>query len=379
MMKPPRFAHLVLKPTLACTANCKTCSTRKKLHKTKIREGQLDINDWKRLFPEMYALGMSKLTISGGEPTLYKDLIALVAEGKKYGWEIGLNTNGSLIDQEYARRLKDAGLDSVTLSLYSSEPEFHDQIRCHTGLWQKAVEAARIFVEIREKQDPAFRVNMQTLLCKGNSRQFPDLIWLAYALRLSSITFSYLEGDFNERAFLLDEDEITEFREEIIPETVQTIEKSAGDKWTKRMAVSAVESIFPLGRLSLHDYAKGVYRSAAPCPIPSFFSIVLANGDVHPCNMVEYAHYPVVGNLREKTFSEMWRGHEWTNFRKHGFDLCRYCPVPEQVTIPIERRPEFARLQLLLGRRPLTSLRLPAKRMVFSRRRLLKAIRERRP
>jgi MoaA/NifB/PqqE/SkfB family radical SAM enzyme len=379
MMKTPRFAHLVLKPTLACTANCRTCSTRKTLHQTKIREDQLDIDDWRKLFPEMYELGMSKLTISGGEPTLYKDLIALVAEGKKYGWEIGINTNGSLIDQEYAMRLKDAGLGAVTLSLYGPEPQFHDRIRCHTGLWQKALQAARIFVEIREKHDPAFRVNMQTLLCKDNFRQFPDLIRLAYTLRFSSITFSYLEGDFKEKAFLLDENEIEEFREEIIPETVQRIEKSAADKWAKRMAVSAVESIFPEGGVTSRDYASGIYRPPTPCSIPSFFSIVLANGDVHPCNMVEYAHYPVVGNLHEKTFSEIWRGPEWTGFRKSGFHLCRYCPVPEQVTIPIERRPEFAGLQLLLGRQPLRSLRLPAKRMLFSRRRLLKVVRARRP
>ena len=82
-MKPtPRFAHLVLKPTLACTARCETCSTRKRLHGIKKKEPQLGITDWKRLFAEVDSLGLSKLTISGGEPTLYKDLLELIAEGK---------------------------------------------------------------------------------------------------------------------------------------------------------------------------------------------------------------------------------------------------------------------------------------------------------
>ena len=134
MKNVPTFAHLVLKPTLACTSRCETCSTRKALHKQKLREDQLNITDWKQLFAEVNRLGLSKLTISGGEPTLYKDLIELIAEGKKYNWEIGLNTNGSLIHQEFAAQLKKAGLDAVTLSLYSPQAGFHDSIRNHPGL-----------------------------------------------------------------------------------------------------------------------------------------------------------------------------------------------------------------------------------------------------
>ncbi|UCE19899.1 MAG: radical SAM protein [Gemmatimonadota bacterium] len=179
MRTVPRFAHLVLKPTLACTARCKTCSTRKALHKLKITEDQLSLTHWKRLFAEVNALGLSKLTISGGEPTLYEHLTELIAEGKKYGWEIGLNTNGSLIDQEYAARLKNAGLDAVTLSLYSPQAEHHDSIRNRPGLWEKAIHAAKIFVDIRANENPSFRVNMQTLLCKENYRDFADLIRLA--------------------------------------------------------------------------------------------------------------------------------------------------------------------------------------------------------
>ena len=78
MMEIPKIAHLVLKPTLACTASCETCSTRRELHKAKIRGQQLDIYHWKKLFWELNELGLNKLTLSGGEPTLYKDLIELI-------------------------------------------------------------------------------------------------------------------------------------------------------------------------------------------------------------------------------------------------------------------------------------------------------------
>ncbi len=375
-MKAPRFAHLVLKPTLACTASCATCSTRKQLHKMKIQEAQLGIDAWKKLFSEVNALGLSKLTISGGEPTLYKDLLKLIAEGKIYDWELGLNTNGSLIDQAYARQLKDAGLNAVTISFYSPYPEFHDRLRNRSGLWQKAVETAKIFVAIRETSDPSFRVNMQTLLCKENFRDFPDLIRLAYELRVCGITFSYLEGDFNEQNYLLDETQIQEFKRENIPEVVDIIQQSQSEFWVKNMAIAAVKSIFPIGKISAQEHGRGIYRPPVPCDIPSFFSIILANGDVHPCNMVEYTHTPVVGNLHKKTFTEIWQGETWRVFREKGHEFCRYCPVPEQIYIPIMRRPEFPLGQYVLKSSFFKPFYLPVKRMVFSRRNVLRYIRK---
>ena len=370
-----RFAHLVLKPTLACTARCSTCSTRKTLHRVKAHETQLGLDDWKKLFAEAQTLGLSKLTLSGGEPTLYKDLLPLIEEGKGYGWEIGLNTNGSLIDREYAARLKKAGVNAVSLSLYSAQPEFHDRLRQHPGLWQKAINAIQEFVRLREEYDAGFRVNLQTLLCKDNFRRFPDLIRLAYQLRVCGITFSYLEGDFQDRHYLLDESQIQEFKEQVIPAAIDVIEKHSPEAWTKKMAISALRSIYPVGRISIADYAKGIYRQPSACEIPSFFSIILADGDVHPCNMVEYTHDPVVGNLQEKSFREIWQGKSWEQFRREGFDYCRYCPVPQQVFIPIMRKPELAPFQYLIKYTALKALYLPIKRFVFSRRRILQFIR----
>jgi MoaA/NifB/PqqE/SkfB family radical SAM enzyme len=376
MKRTPRFAHLVLKPTLACTARCDTCSTRKHLHGIKKKEPQLRIDDWKCLFSEVNTLGLSKLTISGGEPTLYEDLLELIIEGKAYGWEVGLNTNGSLIEKNLVMQLKKAGLDVVTLSLYSSAPEFHDRLRNHPGLWHKAVEAAKLFVGIREQHDPQFRVNMQTLLCRENFRDFPERIRLAYQLGVCGITFSYLEADFEECNHLLDEKQIDEFKKQVIPAAVEIIRDSSEDIWTKRMATAAVRSIFPSRTIQLTDYARGIYRVPSPCAIPSFFSIILANGDVHPCNMVEYSHYPVVGNLRQKSFTEIWQGKVWAEFRQKGFELCQYCPVPQQVYIPIKRRPELVWAQYLVKHTSLHSFYLPLKRFLFSRRRLLKLIRK---
>lgn len=371
------IGHLVIKPTLACNANCETCSTRKTLHRSKIKDLQLGMEDWRRLFAEVDALGLSKLTVSGGEPTLYPGLLELIAAGKNRGWEIGLNTNGSLIDETRAVSLQKAGLDRVMISLYSAEPELHDRIRRHPGLWQKAVNAVQIFAGIRDSTSPSLRVVLQTILCRENFRAFPDLLRLAYRLKCCGIAFSYLEGDFTAHRFLLTAAEVREFKQKIVPAAQQVICEAATDAWATRMAAAAVASLYP-GPLSAEEYAQGIYRPAAACAIPSFFSMVLANGDVHPCNMVEYTHEPVIGNLHDNSFTELWRGAMWRQFRERGFENCRYCPAPQCVYIPIARRPEYAWLQYVVRYSRLRWLYPLIKRWVFPQRKLLALIRGKR-
>jgi MoaA/NifB/PqqE/SkfB family radical SAM enzyme len=354
----PRFRHLVLKPELACTASCPTCSSRKELHRGADRKQFLAFSDWQALCGEARELGCSRLTISGGEPTLYDRLEGLVALGKGHGLRVDLNSNGSRIDRAAARRLVDAGLDGAVISLYAADAALHDRLRRSPGLWQRAHEALAALVEQRDGRAVALRVDMQTFLSRDNFRLFPELLALAFRLRVCSITFSYLEGDYAERKFLLQRADIAEFRREVVPRALDVIRSAGSSAGARRLALAAVRSLYSGGERKQGDYAQGIYRRSRPCAIPSFLALVLANGDVHPCNMVEYAHEPVMGNLRERGLAELWRSAAWRDFRRRGFPMCRYCPMPDQVVIPIARPPRFPLLQAALAGTPLRRLRL---------------------
>ncbi len=337
----------------------------------------MSLSQWREHFAVFAQMRLSKLTVSGGEPTLYPDLISIIKEGKKYGWEMRINTNGSLIDQAFAVDLLNNGLDIVSLSVYSSRAELHDRLRNHRGLWEKAMGAMEIFSGLRDLSFPSFRMNMQTLITKDNFREFPDLIRMAFELRVCSITFSYLEGDYKNKQHLLDKEEIREFREELLPAAEEVIRSSMGNKITKKMGINALHSIYPTKKVSSEQYADGIYRVPAPCVIPQYFALILASGDVLPCPMVEYTHFPIVGNLFKIPISDIWPGNGYKDFRKKGFDFCRYCPVPEQVTIPVNRKPEMARLQNVIKGSVLSPFYPRIKRFVFSKKNLLKTVRRR--
>ena len=100
-----RLRKLVIKPTLACTANCPTCTCRRELHKELRESRMLSFEDWKKILAEANNLGVETFDISGGEPTLYKQLPDLIKIGRGYGWKVNVNSNGSLITEEYAKKV----------------------------------------------------------------------------------------------------------------------------------------------------------------------------------------------------------------------------------------------------------------------------------
>jgi pyrroloquinoline quinone biosynthesis protein E len=211
--------HLVIKPTLACTANCPACAGRRQLHKSALQQKQLVLEDWRRVLAEAKGLGAWQLTISGGEPTLYKRLPELIAYAKNHGWLVRLNSNGSLTDFVFAEALVAAGLDVADISLYSPVASVHDAMRGAKGLWQKTTSTITFLAGLKNKYR-GFNVITQTLLCRENYLDFAELLQLHYQLGSSGILISYLEGDFA-RQRLLQADEIEYFRRHVIPNVLE--------------------------------------------------------------------------------------------------------------------------------------------------------------
>jgi sulfatase maturation enzyme AslB (radical SAM superfamily) len=61
----------------------------------------------------------------------------------------------------------------------------------------------------------------------------------------------------------------------------------------------------------------------------------LADGQVHPCNGVEYCHKPVMGNTHEGRLVDLWTGPTWEQFRVERMEWCHRCPMNLHFRIPI--------------------------------------------
>jgi len=66
---------------------------------------------------DVAALGQAVIILTGGEPLLREDIYELTAHGHQLGHRMVMAVNGTLLTPEIARRLKEAGIQRVSISL----------------------------------------------------------------------------------------------------------------------------------------------------------------------------------------------------------------------------------------------------------------------
>lgn len=336
-IKAMKLKSLFIKPTFRCSANCIHCRHRRELYRKQVDKEKLTLDHFKQLFLEANRLGTDSLHISGGEPTLYPYLMELVRAGKQYSWFVILNSNGSEMDSERASNLLKSGLDAIILSIHSANPQIHDSMRQRDGMWEKVVRCVKLMSEAKREINPGFILMTQTIVTRQNYLDLHNILGLVSQMAVDAHAFSYLEGDF-ERKQLLSEKEILDFKRIIVPKILHRLDsfpyKSSVLKYAARRRVSR---FFDDRNVSLKDYACGVYQdaNAFSCNAPNVFAMILPNGDVHPCNMVEYVHEPVVGNVLTESLASIWYGDRFNEFRVKRFEWCRFCPTHLHFHVPL--------------------------------------------
>lgn len=90
-----------------------------------------------------YKKGKRAIDLTGGEPTIRKDIIELVDFCKQTGYEyICVITNGiRMADNNFCQALVAAGLNDVLFSLHGPDAVRHDSLTCTPGSFQKLITA----------------------------------------------------------------------------------------------------------------------------------------------------------------------------------------------------------------------------------------------
>jgi MoaA/NifB/PqqE/SkfB family radical SAM enzyme len=155
-----------------CNFACEHCSIKRFQGK---REGrQFTIADVKELFRQADEMGLARVTITGGEPLVFKDFDELVAAIDPQKFYINCDTNGWLLDEEKAKHIKSIGVDRVQLSLDSFYAEEHDRFRGVKGAYDRAMKAVDIAL------NAGLGIFMQTVITKQRLRTNEFIEFLEY-------------------------------------------------------------------------------------------------------------------------------------------------------------------------------------------------------
>lgn len=132
--------YLIL--TSKCNLKCPFCFYVQ--DPLRVATGTLNLQRLTKLIEEAKDLDFNEVSFTGGEPLLYPGLCQLIKLSQSLGLKTDLATNGSLLNQHEAVKLRKAGLDHLYLSttsqyLFSTDVQkWKDKIIAITSLLKKA-------------------------------------------------------------------------------------------------------------------------------------------------------------------------------------------------------------------------------------------------
>lgn len=153
-----RLHTAALELTLACPCRCLACGS----DAGSPRPAELGTGELSALIRDLAALGLRRLTFSGGEPLLRPDWPELAAAAHAHGLAPDMITSGIGLDAACAARIRSAGLISVTVSIDGTK-DVHDRLRGVAGGYEQALEALRFLDEAGVRAGVTTQVNTLTL------------------------------------------------------------------------------------------------------------------------------------------------------------------------------------------------------------------------
>jgi MoaA/NifB/PqqE/SkfB family radical SAM enzyme len=129
---------LILNYSNACNFKCEQCFTESP---SRPITGKMSLETIKRLADEAHELGMYEILIEGGEPLVCSELYDIIRIFGADRFYMGMTTNGFLLTKDVAKKLKEAGMSRVSVSLDSTDPETHNRYRKVEGAYEHAIQA----------------------------------------------------------------------------------------------------------------------------------------------------------------------------------------------------------------------------------------------
>ncbi|TFH65575.1 MAG: radical SAM protein [Candidatus Zixiibacteriota bacterium] len=273
--------------TRRCNLSCPHCYTAA----TTKDFPEFNTGQCKEIIDALIGLGTTDIGWTGGEPLLRNDLEELMVYARERGAiKSGITTNGILLDVKRAHNLKQAGLNSLQISIDGTTPERNFRIRRATDEeFHHALEAVRICVSLDMK------LHIAMVLGKENLDDAWEMLKLAHREGVEFIRFCGFvpvgrgrhKQSIERLRFDSDLSKIREFVDEVVQ-----LESP------KVYFDPAVGPVPP--RYQFHVCNAGVQTMYLNCL-----------GDVYPCTSLLNKRF-IVGNVNASSLADIWNDPKMT-------------------------------------------------------------------
>jgi radical SAM protein with 4Fe4S-binding SPASM domain len=297
--------------THKCNLSCKHCYS----NSGSTGEAELTTEEAINVVDQLADFGVTALAFSGGEPLSRKDFFEVASHAVKRGLYVSVATNGTLLTEENVKKLKQAKINYVEVSIDGATAKTHDAFRGVPGAFDKAVAGLKTCVEAD------LCACIATTATKSNIAEMPGILDLAEEIGAERFTyFNFIPTGRGKEHY--DQDLSPEEREKLMLYLL--------DRMSKGYKVTILTTAPQLARVALQCQGPGdeatmsmahmqtvkVSKKAVPladfiggCGAGRLYCSLSPQGDVHPC-----VFFPVnVGNLKKQKFGDVWLNSELFN------------------------------------------------------------------
>ncbi len=279
--------------TYRCNERCVHCYLDHDDH------GEMTTAEIKDVLDQLAEAGVFFITFSGGEVFMRRDFFEIVEYARRLMFNVKIKTNAVMIHEKEARRIRDLGIDTIQISVYSHRAEVHDAITKLPHSFERTVKAIRFLKE------QGLRVTIANVLMTANSSDYSGVQELAAELgvhyTLDPTITPMMDGDTSVLSLRIPGEELKEvFRNSALVGNQE--EFCAPPK--------------PPSEEDLEGYS---------CSAGHSFCYISPYGDVFPC-----VQFPLpTGNIRQQRFLDIWNFSpqlkEVRSIRAKDLTVCSSC------------------------------------------------------
>ncbi|QQS41695.1 MAG: radical SAM protein [Acidobacteriota bacterium] len=282
-----------------CNLTCEHCFYWQNLN----QRDDLSYEEFEKLSNELDEF--ENLNLSGGEPFIRKDFAEICElfiknNGVK---NIYVPTNGyftSRTEKALRKVLENESLDLFVCELsLDGMPEYHNRFRGNPRSFEKAMETYEMLAGL-QAEDPRLRIHANTVAMSENMDEIWQLTEYLYnnCPKMEHHNLAIIRGDRKNPS--LQGPQLEKYKE---------LYRHVAEVWSDREKGRLGSSVEPMLQWAKVNTIKAESQFV-PCKAGILTGVVYANGDVSVCEQ----HFPL-GNLREKSFFEIWDSEEAQELR----------------------------------------------------------------
>ena len=295
--------------TLRCNERCIHCGSSC----GDVPSNELSLKQYRQILDEIAAdfdLRQFMLCITGGEPLMRRDFFEIMGYAHSLGYTWGMTSNAVLIDKTAARRLRETGMKTISVSIDGLR-KTHDAFRRTPGAYDGAMRGIQNLID----EGGFGHIQVTTVINHTNMDELDRLYEIFLGMDIDSWRVIGVEpiGRALEHPEILLTDADWKRLFDFIRE-----------KRMENMPVTYGCSHY----LGL-DYEREVREHYFLCNAGIYAASIMCNGDIGSCLDIEKRPETIQGNILRDRFKDVWE-QRFKIFREDRAALnagCRACEV----------------------------------------------------